>query len=120
MFSNPKDRQQLNTITHPTMLNHSRTLFTAAGKTNPHTIIIYDMPLLVKTKHANKFNLVMIIHTTTKTHITHIVKLRKITHDKTLHHLNSQTTNTNKFSITDIMIDTDKSIDKTLAQTNAL
>lgn len=120
VFSDPEGRLRLNAITHPAVLDRSRELFAAAGAADPEAIVVYDIPLLVEAGRHDEFDVVVVVHAATETRITRMVELRGMTRDEALHRIQSQATDTDRFSIADVVIDADGTIDETLAQTDAL
>lgn len=120
VFSDPEGRQRLNAITHPAVLERSRALFDAAGTADPEAIVVYDVPLLVEAGRHDEFDLVVVVHAATETRVARMVELRGMTRDEALHRINSQATDTDRFSIADVVIDADGSLEETRAQTDAL
>jgi dephospho-CoA kinase len=120
VFSDPEGRLKLNAITHPAVLARSRELFAAAGEADPDAIVVYDIPLLVEAGRHDEFDLVVVVHAATETRVARMVELRGMAREEALHRIHSQATDTDRFSIADVVIDADGSLDETLAQTDAL
>ncbi len=120
VFSDPEGRLRLNAITHPAVLSRSRELFAAAGEADPDAIVVYDIPLLVEAGRHDEFDLVVVVHAATETRVARMVELRGMTREEALHRIHSQATDTDRFSIADVVIDADGSLEETLAQSDAL
>lgn len=120
IFRDPDGRARLNAITHPAILERSHALFAAAGEADPEAIVVYDIPLLVEAGRHDEFDVVVVVHAATETRIARMIELRGMTREEALHRIHSQATDTDRFSIADVVIDADGSLDETLAQTDAL
>jgi dephospho-CoA kinase len=120
VFSDPEGRLKLNAITHPAVLERSRALFAAAGAADPAAIVVYDIPLLVEAGRHDEFDLVVVVHAATETRVARMIELRGMTREEALHRIHSQATDTDRFSIADVVIDADGTLEETLAQTDAL
>jgi dephospho-CoA kinase len=120
VFSDPEGRLKLNAITHPAVLARSRELFAAAGDADPDAIVVYDIPLLVEAGRHDEFDLVVVVHAATETRVARMIELRGMTREEALHRIHSQATDTDRFSIADVVIDADGALEETLAQTDAL
>jgi len=120
VFSDPEGRRKLNAITHPAVLERSRALFAEAAAADPDAVVVYDIPLLVEAGRHDEFDLVVVVHAATETRIARMIGQRGMTREEALHRINSQSTDTDRFAIADVVIDADGSLDETLAQADAL
>jgi dephospho-CoA kinase len=120
IFTSPEKRAALNAITHPAVAERSHELFAAAADANPHAIVVYDVPLLVDTGRVDEFDLVVVVNASTATRVERMIELRGMTRSEALHRINSQATDTERLAIADIVIDSNGTLDETLAQADAL
>ncbi|MEO8527502.1 MAG: dephospho-CoA kinase [Pseudolysinimonas sp.] len=120
VFTDPEGRQKLNAITHPAVLERSRTLFAAAADRDPNAIVVYDIPLLVEVGRSNEFDVIVVTHASTETRVSRMIELRGMTREEALHRINSQATDTDRFSIADVVIDADGTVEQTIEQADAL
>jgi len=120
IFSSPEKRAALNAITHPAVAIRSQQLFAAAAAADPDAIVVYDVPLLVDAGRADEFDLIVVVNASTETRIARMVELRGMTRDEAMHRINSQATNTERLAIADVVIDSNGTLEQTLAQADAL
>jgi dephospho-CoA kinase len=120
IFRSPEKRAALNAITHPAVAERSHELFEAAGAADPRAVVVYDVPLLVEAGRSEEFDLIVVVNASTETRIARMVELRGMTRDEALHRVNSQATNTERLAIADVVIDSNGTVEQTLAQADAL
>jgi dephospho-CoA kinase len=120
IFSSPEKRAALNAITHPAVSDRSHELFEAAAAADPEAVVVYDVPLLVDSGRVDEFDLVVVVNANTATRVDRMIQLRGMTRDEALHRINSQATDTERLSIADVVIDSNGTLDETLAQADAL
>ena len=120
IFESPEKRAALNAITHPAVGARSKELFAAAAAADPDAIVVYDVPLLVDAGRADEFDVIVVVNASTETRISRMVELRGMTRDEAMHRINSQATNTERLAIADVVIDSNGTLEQTLAQTDAL
>ena len=120
IFTSPEKRAALNAITHPAVLERSHELFAAAAAADPRAIVVYDVPLLLDTGRVDEFDLIVVVNASTTTRVERMIQLRGMTRDEALHRINSQATDTERLAIADIVIDSNGSLDETLAQADAV
>ena len=120
IFASPEKRAVLNAITHPAVAVRSHELFAAAAAADPDAIVVYDVPLLVDTGRTDEFDLIVVVNASTETRLHRMVELRGMTRDEAMHRINSQATNTERLAIADVVIDSNGTLEQTLAQADAL
>ena len=120
VFRDPEKRQVLNGITHPAVRERSQQLFAAAAAADPHALVVYDVPLLAESTRADEFDVIVVVHAATETRIRRMIELRGMKREEALHRINSQTTDTARLAIADIVVDADGSLENTIAQADAL
>ena len=122
VFSDPEKRLALNAITHPAVWRRARELFDAAEAADPQAVVVYDVPLLVEaaSERPIRFDLVVVVNASTATRLQRLVELRGMTREEAAHRLNSQATDTERLAIADVVIDSNGTLDETLAQVDML
>ena len=122
VFSDPEKRLALNAITHPAVWRRARELFDAAEAADPRAVVVYDVPLLVEAagERPISFDLVVVVNASTATRLQRLVELRGMTREEAAHRLNSQATDTERLAIADVVIDSNGTLDETLAQVDML
>lgn len=122
IFTDPERRAALNAITHPAVKRRARELMMEAESTDPHAVVVYDVPLLVEAKvdaeHA--FDLIVVAHASTQTRMQRLIELRGLTREEAMHRVNSQVSDTGRLAIADVVINTNGTIRETLHQADAL
>ena len=122
VFGNPERLAKLNAITHPAVRELTSTLIAQADEADPHAIVVYDVPLLVEASidKLHPFDLIVVVHANIETRLERLVTLRGLSRDEAVHRLNSQATDTDRLAIADVVIDSNGTLEETLAQADAL
>lgn len=122
VFSDPEARLALNAITHPAVWRRARQLFDEAQRDDPDAIVVYDVPLLAEaaTDRPITFDLVVVADAGTETRIRRLVELRGMSEQDARNRVSSQASDEQRRSIADEVIDSNGSLDETLAQADAL
>jgi dephospho-CoA kinase len=120
VFSDESSRLRLNAITHPAVLRRSTERFEEARLANPDAIIVYDVPLLVETANAYPFDLIVVAHADAETRIRRLVELRGMAADEATRRIRSQASDEERLAVADVVIDTDGTLEHTLAQADSL
>jgi dephospho-CoA kinase len=116
-------RLALNAITHPAVKELGKQRMAEAEASDPHVIIVYDVPLLVEASQQagyHAFDLIVVVQATIETRIHRMVELRGLTRDEAVHRLNSQASDAERLALADVVIDSDGTLEHTLEQTDAL
>jgi dephospho-CoA kinase len=123
IFQDPDARLALNSITHPAIRRLSAELFAAADRSDPDAVVVYDVPLLVeasKDPEYHDFDLIVVVNASTETRLRRLIELRGLSRVEAQHRLNSQATDTERLAIADVVIDSNGSLEETLAQADTL
>ena len=120
IFSDSSKRAALNAITHPAVWATSRERFAAAAASDPHAVVVYDVPLLAEGSRVAEFDLVVVVHASVETRMTRLVDLRGMSHDDAARRIGAQASDDDRVAIADVVIDSDVTLEKTLAQTDDL
>jgi dephospho-CoA kinase len=122
VFSDPEARLALNAITHPAVWRRARQLFDEAQRDDPDAIVVYDVPLLAEAAADRPitFDLVVVVDAGTETRIRRLVELRGMSEQDARNRVSSQASDEQRLSIADEVIDSNGSLDETLAQADAL
>lgn len=122
VFSEPEKRLALNAITHPAVWSLARDRFDAAEAADPRAVVVYDVPLLAEAAadRPMRFDLVVVVHADRETRLHRMVELRGMTREEATHRLNSQASDTERLAIADVVIDSNGTLDETLAQADEL
>lgn len=120
VFADPEKRAVLNAITHPAVLEESVRRFRAAQETDPDAIVVYDVPLLVETGRHGDFDVVVAVEAGVETRIRRMTELRGMTADEATRRIASQASDDERRAIADLVVDTNGTLEDTLAQADAL
>ena len=122
VFGDPDRLARLNAITHPAVRRLASKLIAEAADADPDAIVVYDVPLLVEASvdKLHPFDLIVVVHADAETRLERLVSLRGFDRDEARHRLNSQATDSDRLAIADVIIDSNGTLDETLAQADAL
>lgn len=122
VFSEPEKRLALNAITHPAVWALARQRFEAAEAADSHAVVVYDVPLLAEASadRPMRFDLVVVVHADRQTRLQRMVELRGMNAEEATHRMNSQASDTERLAIADVVIDSNGTLDETLAQADDL
>ncbi|TXN32037.1 dephospho-CoA kinase [Lacisediminihabitans profunda] len=123
IFADPEARVALNGITHPAIKELTQRLFAEAASRDPNAIVVYDVPLLVEAsrdRDYHSFDLIVVVNASTETRIRRLIELRGLSREEAVHRLNSQSTDTERLAIADVVIDSNGTLEETLRQADAL
>ena len=122
IFSDREKRAALNAITHPAVWRRAKEIFDAADAADPRAVVVYDVPLLVEASgdRPMHFDLVVVVHAGMGTRLKRMVELRGMTEAEAKHRLNSQASDAERLVIADVVIDSDGTLEHTLAQADEL
>jgi dephospho-CoA kinase len=123
IFADPDARAALNAITHPEIKRLSERLFAEAAERDPNVVVVYDVALLAEAsrdKDYHHFDLIVVVNANTETRIGRLMTLRGLSREEAVHRLNSQSTDTERLAIADVVIDSNGTLEQTLRQADAL
>ena len=120
VFADEDARLKLNAITHPAVLATSTERFRAAAEADPDAVVVYDVPLLVESANEYPFDLVVVAHASAATRIRRLMELRGTDEEEARRRVGSQATDEERLAVADVVIDTDGTLEQTIAQTDAL
>jgi dephospho-CoA kinase len=122
IFSDPAERLALNAITHPAVWKRARELFAAAERDDPDAVVVYDVPLLVEAAGDRpiRFDLVVVVNASAQTRMKRLVELRGLSEEEAARRLSSQASDAERLAIADEVIESDGTLEETLAQADAL
>ncbi|MET4637000.1 dephospho-CoA kinase [Mycetocola sp. 2940] len=120
VFSDPEARQELNAIVHPAVRNLGLERIAEAVRMDPAAVVVYDIPLLVESRNEYPFDLVVVAHATPATRLSRLTGIRGMPAEDARQRIGAQASDEERLAVADVVIDTDGSIDETLAQTDRL
>ena len=120
IFDDAIARADLEALVHPAIGTEFRARVADIRSDDPNAIIIYDIPLLVETKRANDFDGVIVLACESEVRHDRLVSIRGLSSDEASARINSQATEAARAEVADWLIDSNGSIDATLAHTDAV
>jgi dephospho-CoA kinase len=122
IFADADRRAALNAITHPAIWRRAKELFDSAERANPDAVVVYDVPLLAEaaSDRPMSFDLIVVVQADAATRIDRLVTLRGLSREDAEARLGSQTTDEQRLSIADVVIDSNGTLGHTLEQADAL
>jgi dephospho-CoA kinase len=120
VFADPVALDALNAIVHPAVRNLSSQRIEDAGRVDPAAVVVYDIPLLVESRNEYPFDLVVVAHASPDTRMTRLTTTRGMSAAEARSRIDAQASDEDRLAIADVVIDTDGSLDHTLAQADRL
>lgn len=117
VFNDDDARNRLNALVHPAVREESKLQLKAAMEADPdNAVIIQDIPLLVETGQAEKFDGVIVVYTQMDTRLQRLVDARGMNTDDARARIAAQATDEQRNAIADWIIDNSGSLENTAAQ----
>lgn len=117
VFNDDDARNRLNALVHPAVREESKLQLKAAMEADPdNAVIIQDIPLLVETGQAEKFDGVIVVYTQMDTRMQRLVDARGMNTDDARARIAAQATDEQRNAIADWIIDNSGSLENTAAQ----
>ncbi len=122
VFSDPEALLALNDITHPAIWRLAMQRFEAAQAADPAVVVVYDVPLLAESnaERPMRFDLIVVVHADRETRLKRLTALRGMTREEATHRLNSQASDAERLALADVVIDSNGTLEETLAQADEL
>ena len=122
VFSDDAARADLNAITHPAVWRRAQELFAEAEARDPHAVVVYDVPLLVEAMRERSFgfDLVVVVHADRAERIRRLVEVRGMSPQEAEGRVAAQASDAERLAVADVVIDTNGTMDETIAAVDAL
>ena len=122
IFTDARQRERLNAITHPAVRRLTRDRVAAAVAADPHVIVVYDVPLLAEAIAGGlvTFDLIVVVHADAETRIERMVASRGLSREEATHRIAAQASDADRLALADVVIDNNGAVEATLAQVDAL
>ncbi|NIJ03643.1 dephospho-CoA kinase [Frigoribacterium faeni] len=114
VFSDPAARRDLEAITHPAVRELSRRRMEEAVADDPARVVVYDVPLLVETRGAGEFDVVVVVHAPREVRVDRLVRLRGMTRDEAVRRVDAQADDDARLAVADLVVDSSGSLEATL------
>ncbi len=120
VFGDPAAVQRLNAIVHPAVRRESQRRFAQAFAADPGRVVVYDVPLLAEARLDDPWDLIVVAHAPAEVRRRRLIDLRGLSETEADARIASQVPDEDRLRLADAVIDTARSIDDTLAQTDRL
>jgi len=123
VFGDERARLDLNAITHPRVKTLALQLMTEADAADPDAIVVYDVPLLLEASSQegyHRFEKIVVVSADPATRIRRLVELRGMSETEATRRIASQATDAERLAIADVVIDSNGTLEQTLAQADDL
>lgn len=120
VFSDPVALATLNGIVHPAVRHESARRFARAFARDPEAVVVYDVPLLVEARADDPWDLVVVAHAPADVRARRLVEVRGMTEAEAAGRIGAQVSDDARLAVADVVIDTDGTLDETIAQADAL
>jgi dephospho-CoA kinase len=112
VFADPAARRRLDGIVHPLVRARASELEAAAP---PGAVVVHDVPLLVETGQAGRFDLVLVVAADVETRVARLVR-RGLTEDDARARIAAQATDEQRRAVADVVLDNSGTPEQLAAQ----
>jgi len=120
IFDDAVARAELEAIVHPAIGIEFKSRIASITAERPDAVIVYDIPLLVETNRASEFDSVIVLMCEPQIRLERLERLRGMTKEAAQARIDAQASEEDRLALADWTIDTSKSIDSTIAQTDSV
>ena len=120
IFDDAIARADLEAIVHPAIGIEFKARIAIITAERPDAVIVYDIPLLVETNRASEFDSVIVLMCEPQIRLERLERLRGMTKEAAQARIDAQASEEDRLALADWTIDTSKSIDSTIAQTDSV
>lgn len=104
VFGDDDARRRLNGIVHPLVGARTLELIAAAGKADPHAVVVNDVPLLVESGLADRYEVVIVVAAEPQTQLQRLVEQRGMAEADARARIAAQAPLADKLAVADIVI----------------
>lgn len=101
VFADPQARARLEAIVHPLVRRRAEELVAAAP---PDAIVVQDIPLLVETGQADRFDVVVVVDVPEQVQIERLTRLRGMTIDEAKARIRAQASRDERLAVADVVL----------------
>ncbi|MGO1266266.1 MAG: dephospho-CoA kinase [Microbacterium gubbeenense] len=116
VFGDADQLARLNAIVHPAVKAETQRRFRDAGD----RVVVYDVPLLAEARGSREWDLIVVAHAPAETRMNRMISERGMSREDAAARIANQATDEERLSVADVVIDTDGTMEHTLAQADEL
>ncbi|WP_022885098.1 dephospho-CoA kinase [Glaciibacter superstes] len=120
VFGDSDALARLNAIVHPAVKERTAALLQDAASSDPHAIVVYDVPLLVEATGTLDYDLIVVVHASEATRIRRMTSLRGMSEEDAVRRIRAQAADEERLAVADVVIDTDGTMEATERQVDEL
>jgi len=107
VFADPQARRRLEAIIHPRVRARAAEIEAAAP---PGAVVVHDIPLLVETGQADRFDLVLVVDVPPELQLERLQELRKMAPEEARARIASQASRADRLAAADLVVDNSGSL----------
>jgi dephospho-CoA kinase len=108
VFGDAEARRKLEAIIHPRVRARAAEIEAAAPD---QAVVVHDIPLLVETGQAGKFDLVLVVDVAPELQLRRLTELRGMTDEEAGQRIASQASREDRLAAADVVVDNSGSLD---------
>ncbi|MBC9926795.1 MULTISPECIES: dephospho-CoA kinase [unclassified Leucobacter] len=120
VFSDGSALEDLESIVHPAVQELTRRLIREAGERDPDAVVVYDVPLLVEAGVDHPWDLIVVADAPAEMRVERLMAHRGMSGADARARVRNQASDEERRAIADVIIDTSRSEEETLAAADAL
>lgn len=120
VFSDGSALEDLESIVHPAVQELTRRLIREAGERDPDAVVVYDVPLLVEAGVDHPWDLIVVADAPAEMRVERLMAHRGMSAADARARVRNQASDEERRAIADVIIDTSRSEEETLAAADAL
>lgn len=113
IFRDEKERERLNSIVHPMVLEEELKAIDEIRGRKPEAIVIMNVPLLIESGHFNYCDRIVVVTVDEETHIKRLMDRDGFTREEAIRRISSQMPLSEKVKYADFVIDNSGSVEET-------
>lgn len=116
VFRDKEERERLNAIVHPKVLEEELNAIEKIREREPDAIAILSVPLLIESGHYRHCDKIVVVTVDEETHIKRLMDRDGFTREEAIRRISSQMPLSEKVRYADFVIDNSRSIEETKSQ----
>lgn len=120
VFADPEARRALEAVTHPAVRRLSQQRMREAVAEDPARVVVYDVPLLVESRGAGEFDVVVVVHAPAEVRLCRLVELRGSSEEDARRRIASQVDDATRLAVADHVVDASRGLEDTLRAVDEL
>lgn len=113
IFRDERERERLNAIVHPRILEEELKAIERVRKASPDAVVILSVPLLIESGHYRHCDRIVVVTVDEETHIKRLMERDGFTREEAVRRISAQMPLLEKVGYADFVIDNSGSIEET-------